>query len=379
MHADQPRQVPCPACSTLLDAPPGSAGKFARCGKCQYRFQIPAEPADAQLSEDELLSLLAEQEDEVDLEAESELTESPDASMSTFAAASGGPVATMHILKVRPNGVLLDFPAEYLLDKHFRCAIPRTCMCCGTRANLMPHLIRFVPRPDADADSAAKPVEASLAIKDPTLMRLDNMELLRHLPDVSDTLPPANHPMPYWVCDRCRDVGLVSGQIKVDPATQQGTCWLFIRSTRRCEEFIRAAAGADVPGLDKLHELNESGRQNPWDLVPESVQHRLQQWFRPEEGEHFLGYTPDRAHNRTEDGMAGVVISNKRFIYHTQRRHLEARASEPLQLLLAMGRDMGQLDINTPTWDMKRMKVDAAGIRVLRRSLTMGKFKVAWK
>ncbi len=377
MHADQTRQVACPACETLLAVPPDSTGKFARCGKCRHRFQVPQE-SESSLSEDDVLTLLGGQEDEVDLETESQLPESTDSSMSTFAATSGAPVATMHILKIRANGVLVDFPAEYLLDKHFRCSMPRTCMCCGTRANLLPHLVRFIPR--AEADTAGRRQEVSLVIKDPTLQRLDNMALLDRLPEVPNALPPADHPMPYWLCDRCRDVGIVSGQIKVDPETQQGTCWLFIRSPRRCEEFVRAAAaGESVPGLDKLHELNEAGKDNPWDLVGESVKHRLEQWYRPEGDEQFLGYVPDRDHNRTEDGMAGIIVSNKRLIFHSQRRHMESKADEPLKLLLAMTRDAGELHIHTPAWEIKRMKVDREGIRGLRRALTMGKFRVSWK
>ena len=241
MHADQTRQVPCPACQKLLIVPPDSTGKYARCGECRHRFQIPPEDK-PHLSDDDVLSLLSGQEDEVDLETESQLTESTDSGMSTFTAASGTPVATMHIRKIRANGVLVDFPAEYLLDRHFRCAMPRTCMCCGTRANLLPHLIRFISRQtETGAESRQRPT--SLAIKGPALQRLDNMALLDKLPDVPDAPPPANHPMPYWLCDMCRDVGVISGQIKVDPETQQGTCWLFIRNLRRCEEFLRTAGG----------------------------------------------------------------------------------------------------------------------------------------
>lgn len=377
MHADQTRRVPCPACETLLSVPPNSTGKYARCGKCEHRFQIPAEP-DRHLSDDDVLMLLEGDEDEVDLETESQLSdESTDPGMSTFSAASGAPVATMHILKIRPNGVLLDFPADYLLDRHFQSAMPRMCMCCGTRANLLPHLLRFVPR-GADA-AATRQQHTSLVVKDPALQRLDNTQLLERLPEVPGAPPPANRPMPYWLCDQCRDVDIVAGQIKVDPQTQQGTCWLFVRNLHGCEEFIRVAAGDNVPDLDKLHELNESGRENPWDLIPESVKHRLEQWFRPEDDEQFLGYVPDRDHNRTEDGMAGILISNKRMIFHTHLRHMESKIDEPLKFLLAMSRDAGELQINTATWQIKRMKVDKEGIRGLRRALTMGKFRVAWK
>jgi hypothetical protein len=175
----------------------------------------------------------------------------------------------------------------------------------------------------------------------------------------------------------CREAGIVAGEIKVDPTTQKGTCWLTIKNPPRAEEFILTACG-EIAGLDELRKLNESGKENPWDMVPMTVKHRLEQWFRPDEDEHFLAYIPDRDHNRTEDGMAGVIVSDKRLIYHTHLRHKEMQADQPLQLLLAMKRGSGHVTITTKDWQIRKISVDQEGVRRLRRGLSLGKFKAKW-
>ncbi len=105
----------------------------------------------------------------------------------------------------------------------------------------------------------------------------------------------------------------------------------------------------------------------------------MEQWYRPGAKEHFLGYTPDRDHNRTEDGMAGLLVSNQRVIYHTHLQHKEIPIGAKMELLLAMSSERGQLRIEAPGVEIKRLVIDRQGVRGLRRSLTLGKFKADWK
>jgi hypothetical protein len=50
--------VPCPKCGLVLKAPPGSAGRKARCKKCNEKFRIPGEPAaEAPIVLDESIAL----------------------------------------------------------------------------------------------------------------------------------------------------------------------------------------------------------------------------------------------------------------------------------------------------------------------------------
>ncbi len=379
-------KIACPHCGVLLDVPEGSSGRSARCGKCKQRFQIP------EFSEEAIADLLSEfdepaednnSHDHIDMASESEMEHDhgvPASAMSTIAAAvSQAGNAALKILRVKANGVVVRFPAELLEDSLFRLSMPRTCMCCGARSHLLAYLVRFEPRTTESVGLEFKNTSAPVVLKDRSLQSLEPTKLLEMLPPVPDATGLAKIPLPYWLCDMCRDPEAVLAQIRVNPETGQGTCWLYIRNPRRAEEFIRNAAGENVALFDKLHELNEAGQDNPWDLLPLTVQHRIEQWYRPDKDEHFLCYAPDRDHNRTEDGMAGLIVSDRRIIYHTHLQHREATVGEHLELTLSMGSTVGHLKMKTAKWDVKRMPIDRDGVRTFRRALTLGKYGAQWK
>jgi hypothetical protein len=208
--------------------------------------------------------------------------------------------------------------------------------------------------------------------------RLSPKDLLGRLHEVPNVPYPGNLPMPYWVCDMCSGSGCVSGQIQVNPDTGKGRCRLVIRNLRRALEFARNAGGEDAEGFDKLKDRVAKTSEHPWDMLPEVVQQRIQQWFKPKRDEQFIAYVPDRTHSHTEDGMAGVLISNYRMIYHTPRHHRECRLGEPIELQHASGGGKGSVSIKAPSWEIRHMSVDRDGILRFRRGLSLGRFNAIW-
>ncbi len=77
--------------------------------------------------------------------------------------------------------------------------------------------------------------------------------------------------------------------------------------------------------------------------------------------------------------MAGLVMSSDRLIYHSRARHREVAQTETVELHLAMSGNKGNLGMKAPSWDTKHFTVDRQGLACLRRSLTLGKYKVAWR
>jgi hypothetical protein len=184
--------------------------------------------------------------------------------------------------------------------------------------------------------------------------------------------------MPYWLCDMCTGAGLIGGQVQVKSDTGSAICRVHFRNIHRALEFALAAGGEDAPGTAELRRRAESSSENPWQHLPETVQHRIQVWWSPRQGERFLTYVPDRDHVRTEDGMAGIVVTSQRLIHHTPLRHKEIPINERVELKLATSSGRGKLKIQTRNWDVKRMTIDREGISRLRRGLTLAKFPAVW-
>jgi len=290
------------------------------------------------------------------------------------------PVLTeqLRLVKADSKGALFEFPAERLADADFRCAMPRRCIRCSTRSHLAAHVIIFAPRLVDSFSLESEHSASSLAISGDRLGHLDGQELLDALPEVPNVLGPARLPMPYWVCDMCTGKGMISGQIQMDSTGSKGLCRLFIRNLRRAEDFLIRAGGQDTHDHSELRRRITASAQNPWDNLPEAVQHRLGTWYNPGRGERFVTYVPDRDLARTEDGMSGLVVSNMRFIYHTRLRHRESKISEPIKLQLSMSTSKGRLRIKSPSWDIKGFTVDRDGVSNLRRALTTAKFNAVW-
>jgi hypothetical protein len=252
-------------------------------------------------------------------------------------------------------------------------------MSCDVRAHLRAHVVIFSPQLVDSISMEAERSAGALVLSNEEVRGLSGQELLARLPRVPNVPPPGDLPMPYWVCDMCSGSGSVSGQIQVNQSTGKGLCRLFIQNPRRAMDFALAAGGESTEGYRQLKERVDQTAENPWDSLPEVVQHRLQQWFVPERGEVFIAYAPDRDHVRTEDGMAGVLLSTTRMIYHTPRRHRVCSAHEPMEFQHASGAGKGSITIKTPSWAINHMSIDRDGITHLRRGLLVGKFRAVWR
>jgi len=374
--------VHCPACGTVLDVPAEYTHTHARCGKCHTRFLLPKREAvventiaDWLIGEEEPEEAPARTESEPSLE---EFAHRPDEEHSGRTSVLSAIRGDIRLVKLEKRSALFEFPTRRMRDMSFRCAMPRICLQCNSRAHLHAHVIIFTTQMVDSATLESEHSAGALKLTEDEVHDLQGEELLARLPHLPNLPPPADLPMPYWLCDMCGTSGAISGQILGDPAKEDSRLRLLIRNLRGAAEFMAAAGGKDQPGYTKLAERIEATTEVPWDQVSLSVQHRLQQWFKPKGSEMFLAYVPDRDRVRTEDGMAGLMISTKRLIYQGKLRHRECGIAHPMEFQLAMGREAGRLRIKTPGWEISHLTLDRHGLQSLRRALTLGKFQASW-
>jgi hypothetical protein len=284
----------------------------------------------------------------------------------------------MRLVACDSSGAMLEFPSHRLKDKHFRAAMPRVCTQCGARSHLEAHVIIYT---GALVDSVSLETEHAagrLVLRSDEVKDLTTEDVLEKLPHVPIAPPPADMPMPYWLCDMCGASKAVSGQIQINSKTGEGPCRLLIRNLHRAEEFLCAVGARGMhPHRELIKHVTQMG-EKPWDFLSLVVQHRLEQWFKPTAGEAFLAYVPDRDHARTEDGMFGLVVTSRRIIHHTSLRHREGDVSAALELVLSAGAKKGELVVTLPVWKVA-VKVDSEGVAKFRRALTLGKFQATWK
>ncbi len=375
------RQIACPKCQTMLSVPEQGRVLFARCGRCRHRFVIPsagqtaqaAAPAESRENGDILSESQVQQFVQQASAAEEDWHEQDaQAASAEGAQAPEGPPG-MRMVKFAKEGVLLEFPAEMLRNRELRCAMPRRCLRCGAQRHLLAHVVIFSHQLVDSISLEDERMAGALVLGEDQVREHSSEELLDRMPLVPNVPAPANLPMIYYVCDMCSPEGLIGGQIR------SSLCRLGISRPRRAAEFLAAAAGAVHPDTITLQKYVESLAENPWERLSSTVQHRIEQWFKPAGAERFLAYVPDRDHARTEDGMNGVLISTDRLIYHIGRRHYETTLGKALRLQYSSDGPRGHIRITTPAWEVKHLVLDREGIMLLRRGLTIGKYKPLWE
>ncbi|MDY7011577.1 MAG: hypothetical protein SVV80_12630 [Planctomycetota bacterium] len=343
-----------------------------RCGLCRQTFRLPRE---VPVPEDTIFGWLHHTEDDEDERAGTLVPLSDEDARRAKEAKRN----KIRLVSLERRGAIFEFPAEFLQKSKFRCAIPRVCIHCLSRVHLSAHLIIFAPQLRDSISLEAEHQAGKLTIPQERLIGLDGEELLQHLPVIPNVPAPANLPMPYWVCDLCSGAGAISGQIKVDQASGHGYCRLFIRNLRLAASFLAAVTGTHNNDFARFVEFAKQARANRWDATPNVIRHRLEQWFKPSDDERFLAYIPDRNRARTEDGMAGVIISTERLIYRRPPVHQELSHNKPITFQIRTSRGKQIATISADGFKDRPIMLDREGEGALRKALSEGNFKVIWR
>ncbi|MFW6061491.1 MAG: hypothetical protein ACOC93_01660 [Planctomycetota bacterium] len=405
------RKAICPACGRQLIVPAKCEDCFVRCGICHHKFRLPKLSS---VTDDLVATWLnmpalddeAEDEQEEAAAAVGQPSEGAAVGSHASSGSAAGPTeesppaparrqedmpsrmkrgkevtggSDIEVIALDPKGVVFEFPASRLMKTAFRMALPRECVRCRTRSHLSPFPVVYQANMDLSGEWSLESeyTAGQHYFSEAELKKLGDEELLERLPQVPNVPFPATLPMPYWICDMCTSEGMISG--KIDPERDGGKCRLFLRNLCVAEGFLISAGGRNTPAQKKLLEQILHLKDNPWECMPNAVQNRIRKWFRPQENEAFVAYVPDRKHTRIEDGQAGLLVSDRRLIFHTSLNHREVKADEPVNLQLAMDGEKGELKVSTSHWNVTHMTVDRDGVAKLRRALWKAKFNAEWQ
>ncbi len=350
-----------------------------RCGLCRRIFHLPK---DIPVPEDTIFGWLHRSEDDEDRDERADtLAPIPDKPprREDQAAAPRTGQSRMRLVSLERAGALFEFPAEYLREGKFRCSIPRVCIHCLGRAHLSAHLIIFAPQLRDSISLEAEHKAGQLIIPQDRLGGITGEELLQYLPEIPSIPAPANLPMPYWVCDLCSGTGAISGQIKVDQASGHGHCRLFIQNIQIAASFLGAVAGTHHHDFARFVEFAKRAKADRWDALPTVIRHRLEQWFKPVGDERFIAYIPDRNRSRTEDGMAGVIISTRRLIYRRPPVHQELSSDKPATFQMRTSQGKETATISAEGFKARPITLDREGEVALRKALSEGQLKAIWR
>ena len=369
------RLVACPACGTLLDAPPEAANCAVRCGACKTRFKLPAKVA---VTGDAIASWLWQDPDHDHKPHEALPRDPSNESMVFLADPEAEQTARVRLVRVGSEGALFEFDAPRLLEVPFRTAMPRMCVRCEGRADLIAHPIIYAPHLADSLSLEAEHAAGGLRLRLDDVRGLDSRDMLARLGHVPNVPHPADLAMPYWLCDGCSGIGMISGQANINTGDGSGLCRLRIANLAVAEQFLVALGQGDSVEHAELQLRIDARNRNPWAAIDAAVRNRLEQWYEPGPKETFLAYVPDRDRGISEDGVYGILVTDRRLIYHCQYRHHESPVDMPLHLQWIKRTSKLRLTMRTPRWEISHFALDREGLENLRKALRRAGFPARW-
>ena len=306
--------IACPSCAFRFRVRRSLLGRSARCSQCKHVFDLVVP---GYHGETEIMDWLSPAEDGEDNDA----LNATIAGLSIFesvtpARAKAGGVGSARIklklTSIDELGVHFSFSSHQLSVERFRASMPMMCAGCLSTKHLSVYLIRWLDRMSVKGFGTRGTLTKAVCRKS-ELPSVGSVELLKYFPERNDLPEPFNLPFPYFVCDKCSPEGLVFGTSSM----KQGEhCLIRIKNVDFAGQFYAANCGSESADYHKLISCSRLARINTWDDIDSDVRTRIERWYKPKSGEHFIYYIPNIDGDRSQCGSSGIVVTDQRMIAH---------------------------------------------------------------
>ena len=356
--------IDCPGCRATLNVPEDSVGKRGRCRECGESFTI-APPIE------QLEAAAPEHADETIATWLGDLGPVSISDSLAPSMAKSGPVRefSVRLEHVDTMGAFFLFDSRLLYDPDFRSSFPMSCVLCGSRSSLSGHLIAWGSKL-AQYSRAAAQVERHRSVFNlEKFGPVAGRELLAKLPRIGNLPEPYCLPFPYYICDSCSAVGAVMTDVHKGPDGQGEECELGIASLAQAEKFTVNVAGANSELHKGIHEARRESRKDPWRLLPLGVRIRINRWYEQGKKERFIAYFPDSDYSKAEAGLAGLVLTDQRLVFHKSVAQVEIPLTERIAADPTTKGEYVQLEI-TGAGKTAKLNVAPAAAKQIRSLLS---------
>jgi hypothetical protein len=263
-------------------------------------------------------------------------------------------------------GVALAFDSSWLEHDGFRASMPMRSAFSpvSDRSKLIARPLAFIDRSGA-AIRSAQELEAKYE------QHLLPGWTARHLLTVMgliDVLPrPFNLPMPYYVDLHTTGLSLVcSTRRRVDGGL---TCEVMIPNGLYALEWLGRVNGVCGPEHTMLEEELAIIHSDTWTQLPEVCRQRVVVWCHFHPRERFITFVSDAEFAARDLGLAGLVLTDHRLIYHKYHHNAEFDIREDCILLVREDGGTAHLSIQAQGKRTRLIRIDARSLDALKEHL----------
>lgn len=272
---------------------------------------------------------------------------------------------TPHLVVVQcsQEGVLLAFDSACFKYTGFRASMPMVCVFSGDRekTNLIAKPLAFIDQSQATIRNAAE-VEAG---HERRLVAGDTPETLITQMDIIKGLPERfQRPMPYYVNADHATMSLECRTKNHEDGST--TCYVLMPDGAVALQWLAAVNG--ICGSDYHMLRNDVSRlwSKQWAGVPEMIRQRIGTWAGFQPGERFRYYINDAEFGKKDEGMAGMVFTDRRIIYHRYHRSGEAQYLANPHLVVRPDGDFAGVTIKSDEGSAKTIRLRVSDLERFR-------------
>lgn len=221
------------------------------------------------------------------------------------------------INEVSMRGVSLSFAAELLRHEVFRTSMPIRCAFTGKDPST-----RLVSRPmifaNRSEDLAAQPRAYEMRYEQTVGAKHSPREHVRGIGRMEDFGQPFDRPILYYACDGHAGESITC-RAHTDPQGRDH-CEILIPFGDTAVDWVSRVNGRCGPEYALLKTTVAHLKNDGWTSLSEKIQRRLETWCKFERGERFKLYLNDADLTVSDAGLGGVVVTDRRLLYHKFRR-----------------------------------------------------------
>lgn len=222
------------------------------------------------------------------------------------------------INEVSMRGVALSFATEFLQHEVFRTSMPIRCAFTGKgpETHLVSRPMIFLNRSTEEGSAQARGYE--MRYEQTVGPKHSPREHVRGIGRLAAFYEPYDRPLLYYACD-----GHAGEALKCRAHTDamgRDHCEVLIPFGDVAVEWVSRVNGRCGPEYALLKTAVAHLKNDGWTSLSEKTQRRLETWCKFERGERFKLYLNDADLTVSDMGLGGVVVTDRRLLYHKFRR-----------------------------------------------------------
>jgi hypothetical protein len=265
-----------------------------------------------------------------------------------------GPTPHLAVRECSQSGVRLAFDSIWLEHEGFRASLPVRNAFSNTpdKADLLARPLAFIDRSSAAIRSVQ---ELESRYEQHLLPGWSALDLLHVMGNIEALPRPFNNPMPYYLSLRHAHRSL---ECMTHRRPDGGiTCEVVMPSGRYALDWVANVNGLCRPEYRLLEQELGLSHTDRWTALPETCRHRIEVWCRFRPRERYINYFNDADFGHRDMGLAGLVVTDRRLIYHKYHHGGEAPLNEEGLLLVREVEGFCHLTLQTPDRHTKLIKL----------------------